>query len=88
MHGVILLVAGSAQEWEIKPMIKSWKILETAMLSECVLAYLKIQQITNVVIVFRDQKQKEKLESEINRLPPLSKHHFSSSKVVRKGEIL
>ena len=48
------------------------------------LPFVKIQQISNVVIVFRDQKQKERLESEINQFATSSKASFSSSKVVRR----
>ena len=68
MHGVILLAAGSGSRMGNQT---NDKILENIGNSNafrmCLLAYLKIQQITNVVIVFRDQKQKEKLESEINQ---------------------
>ena len=42
----------------------------------CLLAFVKFQQISNVVIVFRDQKQKVRLESEINQFATSSKASF------------
>ena len=77
MHGAILLAAGSGSRMGNQTNDKILeKIGNSNAFRMCLLAFVKIQQISNVVIVFRDQKQKERLESEINQFATSSKASF------------
>lgn len=72
MHGIVLLAAGSGSRMGNQTNDKILeKIGNSNAFRMCLLAFTEIQQITDIVVVFRDQEQKEKLQDESNQITTL-----------------
>jgi 2-C-methyl-D-erythritol 4-phosphate cytidylyltransferase len=71
MHGIVLLAAGSGSRMGNQTNDKILeKIGNSNAFRMCLFAFAEIQLITSIVVVFRDQEQKERLEIESNQLTP------------------
>jgi 2-C-methyl-D-erythritol 4-phosphate cytidylyltransferase len=74
MHGIVLLAAGSGSRMGNQTHDKILeKIGNRNAFRMCLFAFAEIQQITSIVVVFRNQEQKERLEIESNQLTPSDK---------------
>ena len=72
MHGIVLLAAGSGSRMGNQTNDKILeKIGNSNAFRMCLLAFTEIQQITDIVVVFRDQKQMEELQDESNQITTL-----------------
>ena len=72
MHGIVLLAAGSGSRMGNQTNDKILeKIGNSNAFRMCLLAFTEIQQITSIVVVFRDQEQMEELQDESNQITTL-----------------
>lgn len=72
MHGIVLLAAGSGSRMgnQTKDKILE-KIGNSNAFRMSLFAFTEIEQITSIVVVFRDHEQKERLQRECNQLTTL-----------------
>ena len=79
MHGVVLLAAGSGKRMGggISDKILA-DIGSSNAFRMCMHAFANFDDINSMVIVFRDQKQKTKLQSELKKITPLNQDIFFS----------
>jgi 2-C-methyl-D-erythritol 4-phosphate cytidylyltransferase len=74
MHGIVLLAAGTGSRMGNQTHDKILeKIGNRNAFRMCLFAFAEIQQITSIVVVFRNQEQKKRLEIESNQLTPSDK---------------
>ena len=74
MHGVILLAAGSGSRMDNKTDDKILvNIGKSNAFRMCLHAFSELQEISSIVIVFRDLRQKEKLQDETEQTKSLIK---------------
>ena len=79
MHGVVLLAAGSGKRMGegISDKILA-DIGSSNAFRMCIYAFANFDDIKSMVIVFRDQKQKAKLQTELKKVSPLKHDIFIS----------